>query len=157
MSVGGRQLAMVGFMLLLAGLDFIGTLLAKEWTVHRAPWQLAAGAATFVALFAALSLGLRYAEMSLLTLGWIVALQIALIMVDRSRYGTHLSRGGWIAVIAILVAQGYLLLGGAVSACQAGERRSGAETASSVGAGEQLACEPEPLRVSHSSAASAES
>src|SRR5262245_61038620 len=118
-------------MLLLAGLDFTGTLLAKEWTVHRAPWQLGAGAMTFVALFAALALGLRYAEMSLLTLGWIVALQIALIMVDRSRYGTHLSLGGWIAVIAILVAQGYLLLGGAVSA---GESANGSSQSSAASA-----------------------
>jgi hypothetical protein len=118
MSVGNRQLAIVGFMLLLAGLDFTGTLLAKEWTVHREPWALAGGALTFLALFAVLLCGLRYAEMSLLTLGWIVALQLALIVVDRSRYGTHLSIGGWMAVVAILVLQGYLLVGGGVSAAQ---------------------------------------
>jgi hypothetical protein len=115
---GSRPLAIVGFMLLLAGLDFTGTLLAKEWTVHREPWQLAGGALTFLALFAALLCGLRYTEMSLLTLGWIVALQIALIMVDRSRYGTHLSIGGWLAVAAILALQGYLLLGGGVSTAE---------------------------------------
>ena len=118
MSLGIKQLAIIGFMLLLAGLDFTGTLLAKEWTVHREPWQLAGGAVTFLALFVALLCGLRYAEMSMLTLGWIVALQLALIMVDRSRYGTHLSIGGWMAVAAILVLQGYLLLGGGVSAAQ---------------------------------------
>ena len=49
----------------------------------------------------------------MLTLGWIVVLQMAVLMVDRSRYGTHLSVGGWLAVLAILVLQGYLLLGGA--------------------------------------------
>jgi hypothetical protein len=118
MSVGNKQLAIVGLMLLLAGLDFTGTLLAKEWTVHREPWQLAGGAVTFLALFGVLLCGLRYAEMSLLTLGWIVVLQLALIMVDRSRYGTHLSIGGWMAVVAILVLQGYLLLGGGVSAAK---------------------------------------
>src|SRR5262245_652566 len=105
MPGASKQLAIVGLMVLLAALDFTGTLLAKEWTVHPAPWQLAAGAMTCLALFAALALGLRYAEMSLLTLGWIVALQLALIMVDRSRHGTHLSLGGWLAVIAIVVAQ----------------------------------------------------
>ena len=116
--MGNKQLAIVGFMLLLAGLDFTGTLLAKEWTVHRQPWQLASGAVTFLALFVALLCGLRYAEMSMLTLGWIVALQLALIMVDRSRYGTRLSIGGWMAVVAIIVLQGYLLLGGGVSAAK---------------------------------------
>ena len=106
-----HALAMIGFMTLLAGLDFAGTMLAKEWTVHRAPWQLAGGAAAFLALFVALVFGLRYAEMSVLTLGWIVMLQVGLIAVDRSRYGIHLSFGGWVAVVAILVLQGYLLLG----------------------------------------------
>jgi hypothetical protein len=108
-----NPLAVIGFMLLLAGLDFIGTLFAKEWTVHRAGWQLVAGGAAFLALFVVLVCGLRYAEMSLLTLGWIVVLQTAVLAVDRSRYGTHLSVGGWLAVLTILVLQGYLLIGGA--------------------------------------------
>mgnify|MGYP003580002353 CR=1 FL=1 len=77
-------------MMLLAGLDFLGTMLAKEWTVHRAPWQLAGGALAFLALFVVLVCGLRYAEMSMLTLGWIVVLQMAVLVVDRTRYGTHL-------------------------------------------------------------------
>jgi hypothetical protein len=111
-----HALAMIGMMTLLAGLDFAGTVLAKEWTVHRAPWQLAAGAAAFLALFVVLVFGLRYAEMSMLTLGWIVMLQVGLIALDRSRYGIHLSLGGWVAVIAILVLQGYLLLGNATRA-----------------------------------------
>jgi len=108
-----NALAMIGFMTLLASLDFAGTMLAKEWSVHRAPWQLAGGATAFLALFGVLVFGLRYAEMSVLTLGWIVMLQLGLIALDRSRYGIHLSVGGWVAVIAILVLQGYLLLGNA--------------------------------------------
>ena len=109
-------IAMVGFMVLLAGLDFTGTMLAKEWTIHRAAWQLVGGGATFLALFVALVCGLRYAEMSMLSLGWIVVLQTGLIMLDRSRYGLHLSVGGWLAVAAILVLQGFLLLGGGSAA-----------------------------------------
>ena len=43
-----------------------------------------------------LALGLRYAEMSIITLGWIVVLQAAVIVVDRSRYGTTITTGdGW--------------------------------------------------------------
>jgi hypothetical protein len=107
--------AVIGFMLLLAGLDLAGTMLAKEWTVHRAAWQLFGGGVAFLALFVVLVWGLRYAEMSLLTLGWIVVLQLAVLMIDRSRYDTHLSLGGWLAVTGILVLQGYLLLGGATT------------------------------------------
>jgi hypothetical protein len=111
-----NPLAVIGFMVTLAGLDFVGTMLAKEWTVHRSPWQLVGGALAFLALFVVLVCGLRYAEMSLLTLGWIVMLQVGLLMVDQSRYGTNLTVGGWIAVVGILVLQGYLLIGGATSA-----------------------------------------
>ncbi len=112
---GASPLALVGFMLMLAALDLAGTLLAKEWTVHRSAWQLLGGGAAFLALFLVLVWGLRYAELSMLTLGWIVVLQLAVLMVDRSRYGTHLSVGGWLAVVGILLLQGYLLLGDTTS------------------------------------------
>ena len=115
-STNSNPFAVIGFMLLLAGLDFAGTMLAKEWTVHRSPWQLVVGGAAFLALFVVLVCGLRYTELSLLTLGWIVVLQMAVLVVDRSRYGTQLSLGGWLAVLAILVLQGYLLVGGAKTA-----------------------------------------
>jgi hypothetical protein len=126
-------MAMLGFMVLLAGLDFTGTVLAKEWTIHRAAWQLLGGGITFLALFVALVCGLRYAEMSMLSLGWIVVLQTGLIVLDRSRYGFHLSIGGWVAVAAILVLQGYLLLGGGVNAApvdDAADQSSAASAAS---------------------------
>ena len=119
-------------MLLLAALDFVGTVLAKEWTVHRSPWMLTAGAAAFLTLFIVLVCGLRYAEMSILTLGWIVTLQLAVVMVDRARYGTHLSLGGWIALLGILVLQGYLLLGGATVSDDAGGTAPGQPSAASA-------------------------
>ena len=127
-------IAMLGFMVLLAGLDFTGTMLAKEWTIHRAPWQLMGGGVAFLALFVALLCGLRYAEMSMLSLGWIVVLQTGLIALDRSRYGFPLSIGGWLAVAAILVLQGYLLVGGGVNAAtpidDGGDQSSAASAAS---------------------------
>jgi hypothetical protein len=126
-------MAMVGFMVLLAGLDFTGTMLAKEWTIHRAAWQLLGGGFAFVALFVALVCGLRYAEMSMLSLGWIVVLQTGLILLDRSRYGFQLSTGGWLAVAAILVLQGYLLIGGGSNSAPAddGVGQSSAASAAS--------------------------
>jgi hypothetical protein len=114
------KLGMIGFMLLLAALDFAGTMLAKEWTIHRAPWQLVLGAGAFVALFVVLVLGLRYAEMSIITLGWIVVLQAAVIVVDRSRYGTTITTGGWVAIVLIVVLQGYLVLGATSAAAPIG-------------------------------------
>lgn len=111
-SSSGRPIAALGIMALLAALDVAGTLLAKEWTVHRQPWQLAGGMAAFAALFAVLAVGLRFAEMTIVTLGWIVLLQTAVILVDRSRYGLHLSTGGWVAIATIFVLQGYLMLSG---------------------------------------------
>lgn len=113
---GSHPVVLIGFMLLLAALDFAGTMLAKEWTIHRAPWQLVAGGATFVALFVVLALGLRYAEMSIVTLGWIVVLQAAVLVVDRSRYGTTITPGGWVAIVLMIVLQGYIVLGATASA-----------------------------------------
>lgn len=121
------KLALIGFMLLLAMLDFAGTMLAKEWTIHRAPWQLVAGAAAFVMLFVVLALGLRYAEMSVVTLGWIVVLQAMVIVVDRSRYGTTITPGGWVAIVLIVVLQGYLVLG-ATSTAESGAAPTPAPT-----------------------------
>lgn len=105
-----HPLFLAGYMVLLAGLDLAGTLLAKEWTVHRAAWQLGAGALAFVGLFAVLVVGLRYAELSILTLGWIVVLQAAVLLVDRSRYGTQISVRGWVAIGLIVVLQGVLVM-----------------------------------------------
>lgn len=124
------KLALIGYMLLLASLDFAGTMLAKEWTIHRAPWQLVVGAGAFVALFVVLVLGLRYAEMSIITLGWIVMLQAMVIIVDRSRYGTTITPGGWVAIVLIVVLQGYLVLGATQGAEPPADQPSAASAAS---------------------------
>jgi len=110
-SGGANTAIVVGLIALLAGLDFAGAMLAKEWTVHRQPWQLAGGAVAFAALFVVFVAGLRYAELTILTFGWIVILQTGVVLVDWARYDVMLSRGRWVAVIAIVVLQGYLLLG----------------------------------------------
>lgn len=102
---------LLGLMVLLAGLDFGGTMLAKEWTVHRQHWLLVAGGAMFLALFAVLVASLKYAEMSVLVIGWIVVLQVGVVLIDRSRYGLSVAPGGWAAMAAILLLQGYLVLG----------------------------------------------
>jgi hypothetical protein len=110
-SGGGNTLVIVAFMLLLAGFDLAGAVLAKEWTRYREPWQLIASAAAFAGLFAVFVTGLRHTELTILTFGWIVVLQTAVVMIDWARYGFVLTRGRWAAIIAITVLQGYLVLG----------------------------------------------
>jgi peptidoglycan/LPS O-acetylase OafA/YrhL len=111
-----HALWLVGYMCLLAALDFTGTLFAKEWALHRSLWCLFGGASAFVALFVVLALGLRWAEMSILTLGWVVVLQSAIILIDRSRYGTTITPAGWVSIVAIIVLQGVLMISGTSSA-----------------------------------------
>jgi hypothetical protein len=43
-------------------------------------------------------------------MGWVVMLQVGLVVLDRVRYGVELPPGKWAAIVVLLVAQGYLLL-----------------------------------------------
>ena len=97
-------------MLLLAVVDLASAWATKEAVVRRSvPWAVA-GVALFVLLFYIYASSLQYAELSLVTLGWVVLLQVGVIMLDRFRYGQVLSGDKWVAVGVILLAQAYLLL-----------------------------------------------
>ena len=103
-------LASFAAMLALAGLDLIGALFAKEWVErHHAAWFLA-GLVTFGLLFAVYAASLRVAELSVVTLGWIVFLQVGLILLDRLRYGVDLPPAKLAAVAVIILLQSYLVL-----------------------------------------------
>jgi multidrug transporter EmrE-like cation transporter len=83
---------------------------AKEAVVRRStPWGVA-GIALFVLLFYLYASSLQYAELALVTLGWVVVLQVGVVLLDRLRYGNALSADKWVAIAVILAAQGYLLL-----------------------------------------------
>ena len=103
-------LVFLGVVFLLAGLDLAGSVLAKEWAGASRPWAFAGGLAMFAALFTVYAVGLRYAEMSTVTFGWIVVLQVGVLLVERFRYGVELPSGKWLAIGAIIVLQGYLVL-----------------------------------------------
>lgn len=99
-----------GAMLALAALDMLGALLAKEWAErHHGGWFLA-GLLTFGVLFAVYAASLRVAELSVVTFGWIVLLQVGLLLVERFRYGVDLPPAKWLAIAAILALQAYLVL-----------------------------------------------
>jgi hypothetical protein len=97
-------------MLLLAVVDLAGAYATKEAVLRRSPGLAAAGAALFLLLFYLYACSLQYAELALVTLGWVVALQVGVVLLDRFRYGATMPAGKWVAVGVVLLAQGYLLL-----------------------------------------------
>jgi hypothetical protein len=100
----------LGAMLALAALDFAGALLAKEWAERHHPAYFLAGLLSFGILFAVYAASLKVAELSVITFGWIVFLQVGLVLLDRVRYGVELPPGKWVAIAAILTLQAYLIL-----------------------------------------------
>ena len=97
-------------MLALAGLDFVGALFAKEWVEHRQPAWFLAGLIAFGVLFAVYAYSLQYAELSVVTFGWIIFLQVGLLLYERLRYGVDLPPAKWVAIALILALQAYLIL-----------------------------------------------
>ena len=97
-------------MVLLAGLDLVGALFAKEWAENGSVRALVLGAGAFVVLFWVYASSLKYAELALVTMGWVVMLQVGLVLIDRWVYGVDLPLGKWVAIGVVLLAQGYLVL-----------------------------------------------
>ena len=78
-------------------------LLAKEWAEGRNHWLFAAGLVAFGALFAVYAVSLKVAELSTATFGWVVTLQVGLLLLERIRFAVELPNGKWAAIVAILV------------------------------------------------------
>jgi multidrug transporter EmrE-like cation transporter len=97
-------------MVLLAVVDVGGAYATKEAVVRRSlPWAIT-GVALFVLLFYVYASSLQYAELTLVTLGWVVLLQVGVVLLDRFRYGQVFGLDKWLAIVLILAAQTYLLL-----------------------------------------------
>ncbi|HET9657882.1 MAG TPA: hypothetical protein VFP72_21190 [Kineosporiaceae bacterium] len=110
-------------MLVLAGLDLSGSLAAKEAVLRRSPALAVVGAGLFVALFWVYASSLQYADLAPVTLGWIVVLQVGVVLLDRFRYDTRIATGTWVAIAVIVTAQAYLLFAvGGGQAEPAGDR-----------------------------------
>ena len=62
-------------------------------------------------LFTVFALGLRYAELSTVTFGWIIGVQAGVMIIERVRYGVELPTGKWVAIVLIIGLQAYLILG----------------------------------------------
>ena len=98
-------------MVALAALDFAGAIAAKQWSDTGSTGWLGAGVVSFVLLFYVYASSLRYADLAMVTMGWIVLLQVGLLVLDQVRYGVTLAPGKWVAVVVILVLQTYLVIG----------------------------------------------
>jgi multidrug transporter EmrE-like cation transporter len=103
-------LASLGTMLILALLDFVGAVFAKEWADTRHPGWFVLGLASFAILFIFYASSLRTAELSIVTIGWVVFLQVGLVLYERFRFGATLSPAKWAAIVLILALQTYLVL-----------------------------------------------
>ena len=103
-------LTSVTAMIALALLDFIGAVFAKEWADTRQPWWFVAGLVTFMGLFVFYAASLKTAELSIVTIGWVVFLQVGLLLYERVRYGASLPPLKWVAIALILTLQAYLVL-----------------------------------------------
>jgi hypothetical protein len=97
-------------MLVLALLDIAGALIAKAWLANRSAPLFVAGLAVFGLLFWVYGSSLRYADLATVTFGWIVLLQVGLLLIGRFRDGTDLGAGRYAAVVAILALEAYLIL-----------------------------------------------
>lgn len=103
-------LVSVGAMLVLAGLDVVGSIFAKEWAEGRHAGWFFAGLLCFGILFTVYATSLKVAELSVVTFGWIVFLQVGLLLYERLRYDVELPPAKWAAIAAILALQAYLIL-----------------------------------------------
>jgi hypothetical protein len=98
-------------MAVLAALDLAGAYAAKEAVDRRSGGMAALGVVLFVILFWVFASSLQVAELAPVTFGWVVILQVGVVLMDRFRYGITLPTSKWVAVVVLLLAQAYLLLG----------------------------------------------
>lgn len=96
-------------MLALALIDLACAYAAKQWVTTHSGTALLAGIASALLLFWVFASALQYAEMAVVTLGWIVLLQVGVLLLDEIKYGVHHPPRTWAVVASVMVAQGYLV------------------------------------------------
>jgi hypothetical protein len=99
----------LGAMVVLAGLDFVGALLARRWAHGGSIVWFAAGALCFVLLFWVYGSSLRYADLVVVTFGWVAALQVGLLLVGRVGSTRPLPMHTWLAAGGIILLEGVLI------------------------------------------------
>jgi hypothetical protein len=112
-------------MAVLAALDLGGAYAAKEAVDRRSAGFAALGFLLFIVLFWVFASSLQVAELAPVTFGWVVILQVGVVLLDRFRYGITMPTSKWVAVAVLLLAQAYLLLGPKDTAAQAPPTQAG--------------------------------
>ena len=105
-----RFALLTGAMLILAALDICGALLAKQWADQGSRLCFLLGLGTFAVLFTVYATSLKTAELSIVTMGWVVLLQVGLILSDRFRFDVSVTWDKWLVIAVILCLQAYLML-----------------------------------------------
>jgi hypothetical protein len=108
-SFGGTAIVL-GLTVALAGIDLVESVLAKEWAIRRSPWLLVAGLVASGLLFAVFVVAVGYTEMSTLTIGWIVVLQLGLMATESIRFGVSHPPDRWVVMGAIVCLLTYLVI-----------------------------------------------
>jgi len=99
----------IAAMVALAGLDLAGAVLARHWADHRAAISLVGGMLVFALLFVVYGRSLDYAELSTVTIGWVVMLQVGVVALERLR-GVAIPPYKLAAIAAILALQVFITL-----------------------------------------------
>lgn len=94
---------------LLAGVDFVVGLAAKSWSSSGSLMVLMPGLALSLVLFLLYGLSLRHGHLSTITLGWVVVLTCADLLVDRFGFGVVMPWSKWAAAAGAVALLGYLL------------------------------------------------
>jgi hypothetical protein len=121
---------------ILAGLDLVGAYLAKEFALRPRWLILASGVVAFSLLFIVYVRSLRLTELWIVTFGWVVLLEVGVLLLDRFRFSTSIPVYKLVLAGIIVTLQVFLLVpsrspksSGATSPTQPGidtslERRS---------------------------------
>jgi hypothetical protein len=104
-----RPVVAIGAMVVLAGLDVLGAVMARRWAHGGSAIWFGAGLACFVVLFWVYGSSLRYADLVPVTFGWIAALQVGLLIIGRVGSSAPIPLRSWLAAAAIIALEGYLL------------------------------------------------
>lgn len=96
-------------MVALTGLDLLGSYCAIRFmdSGHQLWWS--AGAIAFLGVFAVYAASLHWAELGTVTLGWIVGVQIGVLIMDKVANGVVVPPGKWVAMTAIFLLMAYMI------------------------------------------------
>ena len=93
----------------LGGLDIIGAAFARSWSEHRSNASLIGGILVFGLLFVVYGKSLSYATLTTVTIGWVVTLQVGVVVLDRL-HGGEIAPTRMGAIALILILQAYLTI-----------------------------------------------